>query len=108
MSGIAFLDKNVAGWRSKINIGSLNIQTDCGCVVGQIFGSFNDKREQMFGTYAGAANRGFYAYNHLNDGANDEYRLLTAEWKRVLQAEQTVRRSLMAHLSGLAARRAVA
>lgn len=111
LAGIAFLDKNAEGWRSKINPDTLDIQFDCTCAVAQVFGSYNANvgRGRLLESHKKAADLGFYAYNHMNEGADAEYAVLTKAWLDILAAENAVR-TLMQRVSGTAcaARRAVA
>lgn len=95
MAGVAFMDKTMPGWRSKIDRGSLNIMYDCGCVIGQVFGSFNDQMRPLFaGDYKKAADLGFYAYAHLKPSGKQEYAALTEAWQKIFSAEDEAKRVL--------------
>ncbi len=94
MAGIAFMDNTEPGWRSRIDGGSLDIKYDCGCVVGQVYGSFNANmgKGRLLETYKQAADLGFYAYSHGTSGADAEYAALTKAWLDILAAEDSARR----------------
>jgi hypothetical protein len=40
--GMEFLDKVSPGWRERINTESLNIASSRNCILGQIYGSYDD------------------------------------------------------------------
>lgn len=41
-NGCAFLDEHVPGWRSRVDLQSLDASDCWSCVLGQIFGDFDD------------------------------------------------------------------
>lgn len=93
MAGIAFMDNTEPGWRSRIDRGSLDIKYDCGCIVGQVYGSFNANtgKGRLLETYKKAADLGFYAYSHGTSGADAEYAALTKAWLDIFATEDSVR-----------------
>lgn len=40
--GAEFLDEHRPGWRSEINLADLDLESTCGCVLGQLFGTYGD------------------------------------------------------------------
>lgn len=42
LNGAMFLDQHVPGWRDKINIDDLNIRSGCYCILGQIYGDYEE------------------------------------------------------------------
>lgn len=93
LAGIAFMDRTSPGWRGKINRQKLNIMYDCGCVVGQVHGSYNANRGKgkLLPNNKVAADRGFFAYSHGTAGETAEYAALTKAWRDILAAEDAVR-----------------
>src|SRR5690349_18211046 len=79
--GIAWLDKNVKGWRSKINTYSLDLQYPCDCVLGQLDGDFFEAVWKRELSKQEAVRLGFAA------GDDIRYPTLTAAWKRALEPE---------------------
>lgn len=95
MAGVAYMDRNRKGWRDRIDRKRLNIAHDCGCVIGQEFGSFNDIAETLFGSYRNAAKYGFYAYSHGTSAAHLEYAALTSGFKQALAAGDAVKQIML-------------
>ena len=84
-AGMRFMDGLAPGWRHDINVATLDIRSNCDCVIGQVFGSFNDYREKIF-DYESPAHHpmmlGFFAFGGAD--AIEEFAELTREWKRAL------------------------
>ena len=100
LAGIAFMDRVTPGWRLKIKPDRLNIQSDCTCAIAQVHGSFNEHWQRLFGNdLKRAADLGFYAHAAHTRGARDEYAVLTAEWKKVLAAENAAREQVQGHIA---------
>ena len=49
-AGSQLLDKIEPSWASKINLSSLNLPTQCDCILGQIYGSYGEglKKVHLF------------------------------------------------------------
>lgn len=39
--GVKWLDRNYPTWRTAVDVGTLDMDSDCGCVVGQVVGSYS-------------------------------------------------------------------
>jgi hypothetical protein len=88
--GTALLDERMPGWDKRIDLAALNISSACGCILGQLHGSF---REGLFeyadtllpdGLSAADHCYGFVWAARPGEDANEEVAALTAEWKRVI------------------------
>lgn len=101
MAGIAFMDQTSPGWREKIDRGNLNIMYDCGCVIGQVHGSYNENRGKgkLLPSNKFAADRGFFAYCHGADGEKAEYAALTNAWLSILAAEDAARAQVQSYMA---------
>lgn len=87
-AGVAFLDARQPGWHKRIRIGDLDISSDCGCVIGQLFESYNDNPLEL--DYRQARDYGFFEYAGRN--RDDRYGRLTALWQdRILERFEPVR-----------------
>lgn len=88
--GIEWLDANVKGWRAKIDIGWLNLSDDYDCVLGQIFGNYDDAID-CFGLddlddVDFRIHLGFTIDSDEFDldEYDEQFKLLTNEWKKQL------------------------
>ena len=77
--GMAFLDTRMPGWHKDVRVGDLDISTSCGCVIGQLFGSYNDNVEGLGLTPHDARDLGFYEFD--GQGREERYGRLTAAWQ---------------------------
>jgi hypothetical protein len=99
--GVAFLDREVPDWRSRIVINDLDLSSTCSCVVGQVFGEdaaqeegYEDGFDLYYHTYVKRDDPvdapAFYGFDCQwdEDGsvAIVSYTALQEEWTRVLQA----------------------
>lgn len=57
--GIAFLDKNRPGWRRKIKKTLLNMNDRGLCILGQLFGDYEDGKTKMGLSLLRSIQRGF-------------------------------------------------
>lgn len=96
--GVALLDRTLADWDERIDLDRLDLESTCGCILGQEFADYADDFDNEDWTpydaaiselpidgYGDAWRYGFD--RHRNEGGN-EYADLTAEWKRVILARR--------------------
>jgi len=88
--GVALLDSEQPGWRSKVDGPTLRMRTCHDCVLGQLFGSYQLGRQILgaSGKFEGSASdHGFMLKygDYTSDSDIDEaYAALDDLWKRVL------------------------
>jgi len=98
--GVAFLNEQVPGWRTRINLQVLDLRNNEDCILGQLFGSYEEGTHALGLSPAWASLLGFFRHDNRNlglffapgheaRGAENEtwmerYDLLTATWKQVL------------------------
>lgn len=112
-AGAEFLDKRIPGWRAKVNLEDLSINSACNCVLGQVWplddidhclsrtGYNAAKRDTGIDGY-GAARLGFNMLNLYSTGGyilspvhqdrnalEEEVRLLEEAWKAEVQQGNT-------------------
>lgn len=83
--GAALLDHEDPGWWQRIDVSGLDLASCQACVLGQLFGEFNDGVEAVFPRRLDkvdkrigfAASRGF---DVIDDVASDSFDALTAAW----------------------------
>lgn len=73
-----FAKHGLGDWRSRIDTDILDLQTFATCILGQLFGDFNDGLIELGFQYEEAIECGFA-------GAFDRYDVLTNEWLDYLQ-----------------------
>jgi hypothetical protein len=95
-AGVAWLDENVPDWLGRVDPLTLDLSDDCGCVLGQLFGLFEDGLGEtgLSDPYA----LGFHGYVHrqywrCQSGTSwgdvlDEFRGLTQAWREAIAARQ--------------------
>jgi len=49
-AGAAWLDANRPGWVDRINLRTLDLGEDCGCVLGQVYGDWLDRPDEVNGS----------------------------------------------------------
>lgn len=81
--GMALLDERRPGWRDEIDVKTLDLGSECNCILGQLDGDYLDSVLDM-GLGIGESRRyGFDISGHDRDeGA--AYAALTAEWRQAL------------------------
>ena len=98
--GVAFLNTQVPGWRTRINLQVLDLRNNEDCILGQLFGGYEEGMHALGLSPAWASLLGFFRHDnrglgllfapmHEARGAENEtwmerYDLLTATWKQVL------------------------
>lgn len=73
--GVELLDERLPGWRKRVNADDLSLSSDCDCILGQLFGSYDAGVELL-----DVAPRwyGFYA------AGRQTWMRLTEAWRKVL------------------------
>lgn len=93
-AGVAWLDENRSGWIDLVNLDTLDLSSCTLCVLGQLFGEYEDaplaaKYTPDLASTGPARSRGFeVAYRTAS--AYREYADLTAEWRRVIESRRAV------------------
>jgi len=91
-AGIAYLNKTEPGWRTRIDLETLDISHDCHCAFAQLYGRFTDVSAVKFNSLQHAADLGFYAYMAGNSAQSTmEYAELTKAWKTALAPKKSER-----------------
>jgi hypothetical protein len=93
-AGAAWLDAAMPNWIDKVDLDTLDVGSDCRCILGQTFGHYQRSPEDARWsvpdgmTYL-AADRGFNVDNNPDDEAETaEFAELTAEWRRVIESRR--------------------
>jgi hypothetical protein len=102
-AGAAFLDQTEPGWDARIDLDRLDIGSDCGCVLGQLHGSYSSALGYVFdpAELDPDISRGFVwsavklplpeteAEAKRQDAAAEaEINELNTEWKRLVDARR--------------------
>lgn len=80
-AGMELLDREMPGWREKINPNLLNLGHCKQCILGQLFRRFDigvdllGVRPELYG---------FEVYPILGSGIDEKYKQLTAAWRAAL------------------------
>ena len=81
-AGAALLDERAPGWRAKIDLAVLDLDSDSGCILGQVFGGYVAGLERIGRPQA--APHGFCAeYPPEEDGVDVKW--LTQAWREYLR-----------------------
>lgn len=88
-SGAALLDKKEPGWKDKIDLAKLDLADGCLCVLGQVYGMFEDGEIALGIDQSQAARRGFVApaaltIQYVPERWRAEYEFLDKAWREVL------------------------
>lgn len=80
--GAEWLDTHRDTWFSDINLDELILSSPCDCVLGQLYGGFDDRPDDL----EDAEDYGFNVQPHMSGSAEiaAEYDALEAEWRRVI------------------------
>jgi hypothetical protein len=76
--GEAFLDEHVPGWRDAVEPYGLDLANGCQCVLGQVFGDYDDGLRLLGLTQRDAQRLGFFTWGRQTFGK------LTDAWRRVI------------------------
>lgn len=76
-AGMELLDQEVPGWREKIDLDSLDLSDCYECILGQVFGHFNEGRRMIAEVDNDPGKYGF-------DCHPTGYEFLTQIWKEAL------------------------
>ena len=79
--GAALLDAKRPEWWRGLDLGRLDIQSDCNCIAGQLGGSYAPTVESL-GLYVMEVEA---AYGFEFEESPGEYTALTAAWREVIQ-----------------------
>lgn len=90
--GAAFLDEKLPGWEDKIDVERLNLESTCGCVVGQLHGGLRGRwRSNAYwrgmdelGLNADSSEAAKYGFVTRGSGA-DHWENLTDAWRRLIE-----------------------
>lgn len=85
-NGMAFLDQEQPGWRSKIDIQRLHIASEQCCVLGQLRGAYSTGCVELGIGHAAAVHLGFFAVSSDDSTRDLEYEMLTNIWADQLAA----------------------
>lgn len=82
-TGAALLDEQMPDWVERIDLGRLDVESPCRCVLGQLFGDYADGWAVLsdFTSLSQAISHGFEA-------DSVEYDELTAEWRALIEQRQ--------------------
>jgi len=94
-AGMAWLDRvgtppGRGPWRDRVNVSRLDMACDYSCVLGQIYGLYQDGYEELdLPSPVQAARLGFailtdYGVTPITTGDSDRYRELTEAWRQAL------------------------
>lgn len=81
-AGIGYLDTHVKGWRKKIDLKKLDLGNPECCVLGEVYGDYDDGKKELGISEEKATELGFN--NESGWGMAD----LTAEWRAAYKAGQ--------------------
>jgi hypothetical protein len=91
--GVALLDQAAPGWANKIDLGFLNLEDACNCVLGQVYNTgrayptgFDIGLEQLH-----AEGLGWYYGFDISEDQSDPvtYAVLDQEWVRIIKERQS-------------------
>ena len=80
-AGAALLDERAPGWRAKIDLAVLDLDSDTSCILGQVFGGYVAGLERLGGCRA--VPHGF-CVEYPPDGADAQQ--LTQAWREYLRS----------------------
>ena len=76
--GELFLDEHVPGWRERVDIRTLDLANGFQCVLGQVFGEYDDGLQLLGLTQKDAERLGFFRWGRQT------FDRLTEAWRRVI------------------------
>lgn len=96
-AGVAWLDANHPGWVARVNPGLLRMSDCARCVLGQLFGNYND----VAITFGDSQRYGFDSTSLDPIGQDREFLALDQAWRAWFQAEARRRESACCPCRGL-------
>lgn len=89
LEGAQFLDELPAdilapGWRARIRQGDLDIEDPCHCMMGQLFGDYNEFIEEQDIPRGALIRMGVFEPGRPSSDLTRRYDLLTNAWKDVI------------------------
>lgn len=93
-AGAAWLDHNKPGWWHTINLDRLDIESGCNCILGQVYGGYDEspfaaRWDRETDAYLGDL-RGFNSLGTLDRFAEVvDYRALTEAWRELIEERRT-------------------
>lgn len=91
LRGIELLDRQVPGWRDRIDWDKLDMTNCYKCILGQLFGEYSEGVEEL-GALPGS-HYGFDAPPYLGSGITSKYFTELAElWRQAAKAEDEAMR----------------
>lgn len=81
-TGSAWLDEHRPGWWRRIDLDTLDIVDECGCVLGQEYGSYVNAPDEIW-------ERGLIAGGGFDAAVIGEYAALTDGWRRLIEQRRT-------------------
>ncbi len=89
LEGARFLDELpedilAPGWRARIRQGDLDIESPCRCMMGQLFGDFNEFVAEQDIPRGALINLGVFEPGRRGPDRTRRYDLLTNAWKGVI------------------------
>lgn len=98
--GAALLDEKMPGWADKIDLDELQLNDQCNCVLGQVYGGYDDGTAELFGYIFDDAREGDVpdwgtarAYGFDAGFMNGEFTGfgdLQKEWEYLIEQRRTV------------------
>lgn len=89
--GAALLDEKRPGWWQRIDLGRLDVASDCDCVGGQLPGGYGKVADDLFGpgvTFSLEVSHGFEADGDFEGGDAGEFAALTEAWRSLILARR--------------------
>lgn len=87
--GAKLLDEKRPGWAHKIDVDTFDIMDDCGCVLGQLEGDFEDALMRLLPDWRDDNEHVAHGFDAGQPFDPDEYILLTLAWKRCIAERVT-------------------
>jgi hypothetical protein len=83
-AGAAFLDGQIPGWARQIELATLNLQSECSCVLGQLGGNYFHMRDDLHLSQDATVELGFALNTDDEDDRADweGWAELDAAWAR--------------------------
>jgi hypothetical protein len=86
--GAAWLDQDEPGWDARIDLDSLDLSSDCHCILGQLDDFFQDGMDARGLSLVRASRLGFTAEWDGAVGIEAEWAALTTAWRDLITARR--------------------